>query len=704
MLKPIFLFTISLLVFFTSCSMAVDPPKPYGAIPSESQLLWHEMEYFSLVCYGLNSYTEVEWAYGDVDPALFNPSDLDTDQWARVAKDAGMKGLILVAKHHDGFCLWPSNYTDYSVKATPWKDGHGDVLGDLSASCKKYGLKLGVYLSPWDRNHAQYGQAEYVQYYYKQLEELLTEYGDVFEFWIDGANGGTGYYGGADEKRNIDRETYYGYDSIFSIVRKHQPNVTIFSDVGPGSRWVGNESGIGGETNWNTINTHGKFPGDPSPEYHKKLAVGEHGGSAWIPAEVNTTLLWPKAWYYHTGRQPRSLANLMDLYYTSIGRGSPLNLGLAIAPTGQIRDIDARALLKFREQVKREFEVNLAANAKITASDTRGKDSAYSTKNIRDGNTRTYWATDDNVQQATIAIDFGKETRFNRLMLQEHIALGQRIDAFSIEIEKKGKYQLVAEGTTIGYKRILRFEEVSASKARIILKTKASCLTLSNLGIYKAPIVVADPVSSMDIDGNLSFHAEKGISIFYALGEVQQKKDFVKFKKAISLPRGGTVHSFAKDEDTGFQTEVLVEEFGMARDHWKVLDANGRRVKHGAKAIDNDPNTFFEAKKNAGKTSDEIMIDMGEMRTLDGFSYLPRQDGQKEGIIYEYQFYIRNPDLSWGDPVAEGSFSNIENNPVRQRVKFENEAKGRYVKLVSKSTTRPGEVVSFAEIEVYGTK
>ena len=189
--------TITLLlitiVFFTSCTNKTQPPKPYGVLPTQSQLNWHKMEYFSLVCYGLNTYTEVEWAYGDVDPNLFNPSDLNTDQWAKIASQAGMKGLILVAKHHDGFCLWPSKYTDYSVAATPWKNGEGDILGDLSKSCKKYGLKLGVYLSPWDRNHAEYGKPKYVQYYYNQLEELLTKYGDIFEFWIDGANGGTGY-------------------------------------------------------------------------------------------------------------------------------------------------------------------------------------------------------------------------------------------------------------------------------------------------------------------------------------------------------------------------------------------------------------------------------------------------------------------------------------------------------------------------------
>lgn len=693
-----------LLLLIISCTSKVDIPKPYGPIPTGSQLKWHEMEYFSLVCYGLNTYTEEEWAYGDVDPKLFNPSNLDTDQWARVAKEAGMKGLILVTKHHDGFCLWPSKYNDYSVKATPWKDGKGDVLGDLSKSCKKYGLKLGVYLSPWDRNHAEYGRAEYVQYFYKQLEELMTEYGDIFEFWIDGANGGTGYYGGAKERRNIDRKTYYGYDSIFSIVRKNQPNAVIFSDVGPGARWVGNESGIGSETNWNTISTGGKFPGESDPEYVKKLGRGDPQGDQWVPAEVNTTLLWPKAWYYHTGHQTRSLKNLMDLYYTSIGRGSPLNLGLAIAPSGQIRDLDEKVLLKFHKQVKREFEVNLIEKAKVTASDYRGKHSDFAAEKCVDESTKTYWATNDGVQIATIYIDFGKETTFNRLLLQEHIALGQRVHAFTFEVEEDGKYKEVVSGTTIGYKRILRFDDINGSKARITVKTAAPCLTLSNLGIYNAPRLVSDPVAHFDIQGNLSFDAEDGVSIFYALGGKPQATDFTKFTQAICLPFGGKVHCYAKDEKSGFQTDVIIDEFGVARNSWKVVSTDGMASKDAYKAIDNDPKSYFATNNDANKHPHEFIIDMGKKLLINGFSYLPRQDGNKDGIIYEYAFYVSEDGENWGDPVAFGTFSNIENNPIRQHIKFKNAAEGKYIKLVSKSSIRQSSNVSLAEIEVFSAQ
>ncbi|MGQ7867922.1 alpha-L-fucosidase [Sunxiuqinia sp. sy24] len=693
------------LLLLSSCVQQIDPPKPYGPVPSKGQLQWHEMEYFSLVCYGLNTYTEEEWAYGDVDPQMFNPSDLDTDQWARVASEAGMKGLILVAKHHDGFCLWPSKYTDYSVKATPWKDGKGDVLDDLSKSCKKYGLKLGVYLSPWDRNHAEYGRPEYVHYFYRQLEELMTEYGEIFEFWIDGASGGTGYYGGANELRNIDRRTYYGYDSIFSIVQKHQPNAVIFSDVGPGVRWVGNEAGIGSETNWNTISTAGKFPGEGNQEYTKKLGTGDPDGNEWIPAEVNTTLLWPKAWYFHTGHQPRSLANLMDLYYTSIGRGSSLDLGLAIAPTGQIRDVDAQALLKFREQVNREFAVNLAENATLTASDHRGGQAEFAADRCVDESTESYWATNDSIQQATLTIDFGQETTLNRLLLQEYIRLGQRVCAFTVEYEDNGNYKPLTQGTTIGYKRILRFDDVTTSRLRLTLETEAPCLTLSNLGIYCAPRLVADPVARFDIQGNLSFEAVEGISVFYALGEEPQSTDFQKYEGPVKLPLGGKVHAYAQDEATGFKTDLMITEFGVPKAQWNVVSVDGRKEASSAKAIDNDSKTFWLAESKHAHPHG-IVLDLGTNLTLDGFSYLPRQDGEKAGIIYEYACYVSTDGKSWGEPKAIGTFSNIENNPIRRRIKFKHAIEGRFVKLVSRSDVRQTGLASFAEVEVFviGTK
>ena len=695
------LFLASLLMF-GSCDSQLKPPVPYGAVPTKVQMAWHEMEYFSLICYGLNTYTEQEWAYGDVDPKLFDPSDLDTDQWAKTARDAGMKGLILVAKHHDGFSLWPSKFTDYSVKATPWKNGTGDVLGDLSKSCKKYGLKLGVYLSPWDRNHAEYGRPEYVQFYYDQLEELLTGYGDVFEFWIDGANGGTGYYGGANERRSIDRRTYYGYDTIFSMVKKHQPGAVIFSDVGPGVRWVGNEAGIANETNWNTINTYGMFPGESDPEFHKKLGTGEPGGESWIPAEVNTTLLWPKAWYYHTGHQPRSLQNLMELYYTSIGRGSPLNLGIAIAPSGQIRDIDKKALLKFKKQIVREFSVNLVKNATIKSSDYRGSQDEYSPMNCVDGDKESYWATNDSVHTATLYIGFKKETTFNRLLLQENIRLGQRIHKFTLEIKTGKGWEKVANGTTIGYKRVLRFDDVTSKKAKVTLETKAPCLTLSNLGIYNAPPLLLEPEMSVDIEGNIILQKTGDFSVYYALGDKPTASSYKKYTSPIQLPQGGKIHAYTKDLESDQKSDVVLQEFGMAKKGWKVYDSKGGSTNdtQPSNAIDADIHSFWEATGNAGSSKPYLAIDLGKQTDVRGFAYTPPGKGI-EGAIFEYEFYVSKDGKLWGEPISKGEFSNIENNPITQRITFNQVPKAKYIKLVSVSTVKNSQKTVINEIELF---
>ena len=690
-------------IFLGSCSSQVAPPQPYGPLPTKEQLDWHYMEYFSLICYGLNTYTEQEWAYGDVDPKLFDPSNLDTDQWAKVASEAGMKGLILVAKHHDGFCLWPSKFTDYSVKATPWKNGKGDVLGDLSESCKKYGLKLGVYLSPWDRNHAEYGRPEYVKYYYRQLEELMTEYGDVFEFWIDGANGGTGYYGGTNDTRSIDRRHYYGYDSIFAIVKKHQPRAVIFSDVGPGVRWVGNESGIAGETNWNTIDTNGMFPGESSPDFHRKLGTGEAGGKEWIPAEANTTLLWPKAWYYHTGHQPRSLKNLMDLYYTSIGRGAPLNLGLAIDPEGQIREMDVDALLSFKKQRDLEFSENKVGAAKIVASDHRGNSPEYSPlKTIDDETMNTYWATNDGVQNASITFSWDKPVEVNRLVLQEHIALGQRVQEFEVQIKESNGYKKIVEGTTIGYKRALRFDKVKTDDLRIVFKTGAPCLTISNIGLFLAPSLLSDPVYKFDLAGNLTFERDDvdKVRVFYALGDSPKATEFVMYTGPIALPLGGTVSFYAMDTESKSRTDMMTEKFSIPKSDWKVY-ANGKWQKNiGKHMIDGDRKTWYTLKD--GQVNRELAVDMGKILSIESFGYLPRQDGQRSGVVQQYEFYVSQDGLEWNAPVSSGFFDNIGNNPVRQVKYFQNGPhKARYVKLVAKSTLEKDSTVSIAELDVF---
>ena len=248
------------------CVMAVQAaaqtaPAPIAPLPSKHQVAWQQMETYAFIHFGPNTFGNREWGYGDAPLESFNPTRLDCEQWAKTLHDAGMKGIIITAKHHDGFCLWPTKYTDYSVRNTPYKNGKGDIVGELSAACKKYGLKFGVYLSPWDRHQAFYGTPLYVEYFYAQLEELLTQYGDIFEIWFDGANGGDGYYGGAREERTIDRRTYYNFPRAWEMVERLQPQAIIFSDGGPGCRWVGNEKGYAHATNWSFLRGNEVYPG-----------------------------------------------------------------------------------------------------------------------------------------------------------------------------------------------------------------------------------------------------------------------------------------------------------------------------------------------------------------------------------------------------------------------------------------------------------
>ena len=477
-----------LIIGGTNSLTAAQQPKPYGPVPTENQIRWHQMEYYGLICFGLNTYTEQEWGYGDIPPERFNPSDLDTDQWAGVSKAAGLKGLILVAKHHDGFCLWPSKTTDYTVAASPWKNGHGDVLGDLAKSCKKFGLKLGVYISPWDRNHPEYAREQYVKDFHQQWREVITNYGDLFEVWFDGANGGTGYYGGAREKRTIPKD-YYQFEKIFKFIKEKQPKVIFFGGnfASDRVRWVGNENGHAGTTNWCTF----RKPVNTAPRSLKN--VGEKNSEQWLPAEADTTLLWPKKWYFHSHSKPRSLNQLIDVYYQTIGRNATLDLGLAIAPSGQIRQIDADAMIALKKQLDKDFADNLAKDAKITASNHRAGE--FAAENTIDQNTNTYWATEEAVNKATLTIDLGREQFFNRLLLQEYIRLGQRSDNFTLTARQNGAWREITHGTTIGYKRILRFETTKARHLRISFQTDAPCLTLSNLEIYSAPIILSDPTT-----------------------------------------------------------------------------------------------------------------------------------------------------------------------------------------------------------------
>lgn len=466
-----------LCCFLSSYKGATSPPAPYGAIPSGHQLAWQKLEYTMFVHFGPNTFTDVEWGDGKEDPKVFNPTGVDTRQWAATAKAAGMKGLIITAKHHDGFCLWPSKYSTHTVRESLWKDGKGDLLKELAEACREYGLKLGVYLSPWDQNHPKYGTPDYNQVFANTLTEVLTNYGEVFEQWFDGANGES-----HDGKKQV-----YNWGMFHEVVHKHQPQAVIFSDVGPGCRWVGNEAGHAGETNWSRLHIDGFEPGllAPSPD---TLNIGNIHGAAWVPAETNTSIR--PGWFYSpsTDDKVKSVGQLVDIYHTSIGRNSTLLLNIPPDRRGRIHPNDSTRLMEFRRAIDESFKENLAKGT-ITATATRGNDSRFAATNLLDGDYNTYWTTNDDVSTATIELDMGGHRVFNRLLLQEFIPLGQRIAAFTVEYQnnESGAWELITEATTVGYKRILRFPEVTASRIRIRITRSLACPILNKLELYNAP-------------------------------------------------------------------------------------------------------------------------------------------------------------------------------------------------------------------------
>jgi alpha-L-fucosidase len=457
----------------------VKPPAPVMPIPSEQQMAWHEMELNAFIHFTTNTFTGLEWGMGSENESVFNPTGLNAEQWVRVLKDAGFKQVILTCKHHDGFCLWPSKYTRHSVKNSPYK---GDVVKEVSNACKKYDMRFGVYLSPWDRNNAAYGTPAYLDYYRNQLKELFTNYGPVREMWFDGANGGSGYYGGANETRKINSFSYYDWPTTISMVRALQPKVVFFSDAGPDLRWVGNESGVAGVTNWNTINNDTLYAGKPG--ISKILNSGSEDGKKWIPAEVDVSIR--PGWFYHKNEDSlvKSPQRLFDIYLTSVGRGSVLLLNVPPDQRGLFHDNDIKSLQGFKKLLDSEFKLNLAKNAKAKASSVRGSTSMYDASKLTDGKKETYWTTDDNTVTGSVEIDLRKKQPIKYITLQEYIRLGQRVRSFTVEAWQVTDWKEIASGTTIGYKRILKLPSVETDKIRVNIKDSKACPVLSAVEVY----------------------------------------------------------------------------------------------------------------------------------------------------------------------------------------------------------------------------
>lgn len=473
------LFTATFAAFATmaSCEKGTStPPEPFGPTPTAQQLEWQKMEMNMFAHFGPNTFTGREWGLGTEAEDVFNPTDLDCGQWTAIAKAAGFKGIIITGKHHDGFCLWPNPVCEHTVAKSPWKDGKGDVLKELSEACAKDGLKFGVYISPWDRNDPTYGTPEYNDVYAKTLESALGSYGEVFEQWFDGANG---------EGPNGKRQDY-DWPLFNGTVRKLQPNAVIFSDIGPDCRWVGNERGSAGRTCWGRLDTEGFTPGVGAP-CQDTLNRGNALGSYWIPAETDASIRPGWFWRESENDKVKSVNELLRIYYESVGRNSLLLLNVPPDTTGRINAADSVRLMEFRAALDNIFKDNLAEGAKAAATSARGGN--FKAQNILNEEYDSFWAAPDDVTEASITINLNGEKTFNLIQIQEYIPLGQRVKSFTIEVlGNDGQWTELASETTIGYKRIIPIAETTASKIRFNITGAYACPVLNGFALYLDPV------------------------------------------------------------------------------------------------------------------------------------------------------------------------------------------------------------------------
>jgi alpha-L-fucosidase len=701
-------FTRSTGIFFLSLFLSwqiaiaqqVVPPVPYGVTPSERLLAWHELEFYGFIHFTINTFTDKEWGYGDESPALFNPTHFDADQIVLSMKAAGMKAIILTAKHHDGFCLWPTKMTEHNITKSPWKNGKGDVVREISEACRRHGLKFGVYLSPWDRNNEHYATPHYVNTVFQsQLRELLSNYGPVFEVWFDGANGGDGYYGGKREVRTIDRITYYNLDELWNVIRPLQPMACIFSDLGPEIRWVGNESGVAGETCWPTYTPKGREdinkPGLGQTRYEEGQ-YGTRDGKFWIPAECDVSIR--PGWFYHEteNNRVRSVANLVNLYFKSVGHGASMLLNIPPSRRGTVHPTDSLTLAQMGRYLQRLYAVNYAATATIKASSVRSGGQQFAADNVKDNDRYSYWATPDDVTTGEITLQFAKPTTFDVVRMRENIKLGVRSDDWEIWAKVKKQWQLFGKGTAIGASRLVKGPKITADALQIrITKGKVS-ICLSDIGVFNSPELPVEnlPVISRDAEGKVQILGQnKGAVIVYEKNRNTISAASTPYQTPFMMTESGTVSAAFLNSD-GSSSRISTTTFGILPQDWHLF--KNQTVQLGndetQRVLDGNPVTVWVT-----DAADALVIDTQKSRLVKGFMYSPDAN-QVQGAITHYACYGSENGTDW-QLLQEGEFANMEANPHSQRVNIPKE-KGqlRYFKLVPKRWVGSGKQIRVADL------
>lgn len=622
---------------------AAAPPAPFGPTPTPAQVRHAAREFYAFVHFTVDTFTDKEWGFGDENPSVFNPSAFNADQIAGALRDAGCTGLILTCKHHDGFCLWPTATTRHNIAASPYKNGSGDMVRDFADATRRAGMEFGVYLSPWDRNSPLYGQPGYVtKIYREQARELLTRYGEIFEFWMDGANGGDGHYGGAGGRRVIDRSRYYAWPETWAMIRALRPGIVLFSDVGPDIRWCGNERGYALDPHYPTYTPKSPDPSKPPMPGFVLDKEGEHGhrdGKHWMPAEVNVSIRPGWFWHETENSRVRSPSNLMDIYMKSVGLGATFLLNAPPDRRGLLHENDVESLRQFGAHLRQTFAVNLAAGATASPSNVRGGSPAYAADKLLDADRLSAWVTDDDVRTPEVTFALKGEKTFNLIRLREDIRLGRRVDDVAVDARVNGEWRELASARTVGSCRLWRVPTTTASEVRIRVRESAACPALSDFGLFLEP----------------------------------------------PFPE--------------WRPPVAGAPAVLAKSGWKVVAATAETPGGEAgRVIDGDRATLWHTHGDSGEKAppQAVTVDMGAVKTLRGFTCHPRTDTLR-GVPDRYVFETSADGRAW-TVAAKGEFGNLRADLSSRTVTFP-ATKARFFRFTATRVLEKNHV-AVAELDV----